>query len=84
MIGVCRGMQHINALFGGKISYSARFKVPRPRGTDHMARIVKTDRYIKVNNFHSDCVYLENLSTMFYPIVVDEENESLRHLYHRR
>ena len=77
VIGVCRGMQHINALFGGKISYSARFKVPRPRGTDHMARIVKTDRYIKVNNFHSDCVYLENLSTMFYPIVVDEENESV-------
>ena len=77
VIGVCRGMQQINALFGGKISYSARFKVPRPRGTDHMARIVKTDRYIKVNNFHSDCVYLENLSTMFYPIVVDEENESV-------
>ena len=77
VIGVCRGMQHINALFGGKICYSARFKVPRPRGIDHMARIVNTDRYVKVNNFHSDCVYLENLSTMFYPIVIDEENESV-------
>ena len=77
VIGVCRGMQHINALFGGKISYSARFKVPRPRGVDHLARIVNTDRYVKINNFHSDCVYLENMSTMFYPIVVDEENESV-------
>ncbi|MDD6405260.1 MAG: gamma-glutamyl-gamma-aminobutyrate hydrolase family protein [Clostridiales bacterium] len=77
IIGVCRGMQYLNALFGGKICYSARFKVPRPRGTDHMARIVKTDRYIKINNFHSDCVYLENLSTLFYPIVVDEDNGSV-------
>lgn len=77
VIGICRGMQHINALFGGKICYSARFKVPRPRGVDHMARIVNTDRYVKINNFHSDCVYVENLSTMFYPIVVDEDNESV-------
>ena len=77
IIGVCRGMQHLNALFGGKISYSARFKIPRPRGTYHMARVVGTDRYVKINNFHSDCVYVENLSTMFYPIVVDEENGSV-------
>jgi gamma-glutamyl-gamma-aminobutyrate hydrolase PuuD len=77
IIGVCRGMQHLNALFGGKISYSAPFVVPRPRGVDHMAKICKSDRYIKINNFHSDCVYLENLSTMFYPLVVDEENGSV-------
>ncbi len=77
IIGVCRGMQHLNALFGGKISYSAPFTVPRPRGIDHPARVVNSDKYIKVNNFHSDCVYLENLSTMFYPIVVDEENKTV-------
>lgn len=77
IIGVCRGMQHINALFGGKISYSAPFKVPRPRGVDHYVRIVNSDIRLKINNFHSDCVYLENLSTMFYPIVVDEENGSV-------
>ena len=77
IIGVCRGMQHLNALFGGKISYSAPFVVPRPRGVYHMAKICNSDRYIKINNFHSDCVYLENLSTMFYPLVVDEENGSV-------
>ena len=77
IIGVCRGMQHLNALLGGKISYSARFKIPRPSGTVLMARVVGTDRYVKINNFHSDCVYVENLSTMFYPIVVDEENGSV-------
>ncbi|MBP3327110.1 MAG: gamma-glutamyl-gamma-aminobutyrate hydrolase family protein [Coprococcus sp.] len=77
IIGVCRGMQHLNALFGGKISYSAPFKVARPRGVDHMVRIVNTDRYVKINNFHSDCIYPENLSTMFYPMAVDEENETI-------
>jgi putative glutamine amidotransferase len=74
IIGVCRGMQHLNALFGGKIAYSAPLGVPRPRGVDHMVKILNSDRYIKVNNFHSDCVFMENLSTMFYPIAVDEEN----------
>ncbi len=77
IIGVCRGMQHLNALFGGKISYSAPFTTPRPRGVDHMAKICNTDKYIKVNNFHSDCVYLENLSTMFYPLAIDEDNGSV-------
>ena len=43
----------------------------------NMAKICNSDRYIKINNFHSDCVYLENLSTMFYPLVVDEENGSV-------
>lgn len=77
IIGVCRGFQHLNALFGGKISYSAPMRVPRPRGADHMVKIVNSDRYIKVNNFHSDCVFVENLSTMFYPLAVDEDNKTV-------
>lgn len=74
IIGTCRGMQYINVLFGGRLFYHPKLKVKRPRGEDHRVLLVKENRHIYVNNYHKDCVFIENLAPVFTPVAIDEEN----------
>ena len=74
IIATCRGMQYLNVLFGGKLSYHPKLKVKRPRGEDHRVILVKENRQIYVNNYHADCIFEENLAPCFTPIAVDTEN----------
>lgn len=74
IIATCRGMQYINVLFGGKLSYHPDLPVKRPRGTDHKVKLLKEDRYITVNNFHQDIIFEGCLAPCFEPLAIDEEN----------
>ena len=74
IIATCRGMQYMNALFGGRISYHPRLKVKRPRGEDHKVLLVKENRQIYVNNYHADCIFQEDLAPCFTPVAIDTDN----------
>lgn len=73
VIGICRGMQYINCLFGGLISNSLGF---HPAGVDHEI-ITNNGHTCTINSFHNDGVLLPNLSKELVPISVDKENQSL-------
>ncbi|MGN0515029.1 MAG: gamma-glutamyl-gamma-aminobutyrate hydrolase family protein [Lachnospiraceae bacterium] len=74
IIATCRGMQYVNVLFGGKLHYHPELKVPHPRGKDHDVLMVEENRKIVVNNFHQDCVFMEDLAPCFTPVAVDTDN----------
>lgn len=74
IIATCRGMQYINVMFGGKLWYHPKLPVNRTRGVDHQVWLVKEQRNIWVNNYHSDCIYEEGLASCFEPLAIDREN----------
>ncbi|MCD8248945.1 MAG: gamma-glutamyl-gamma-aminobutyrate hydrolase family protein [Lachnospiraceae bacterium] len=74
IIATCRGMQYINVMFGGKLWYYPKLPVRRIRGVDHEVWLVKEQRNIWVNNYHSDCIYEEGLAPCFEPLAIDREN----------
>lgn len=74
IIAVCRGMQYMNVIFGGKLRYHPTLKVLRPRQLDHPVWLVKEDRMIDINNFHEDVICPEDLAPCFEPLAIDIEN----------
>jgi len=72
ILAICRGMQYLNGLWGGKISRLDALKVPRPIRTDHPVKIAGEEWL--VNQYHNDGIYLEDLAPGFTPLAVDEEN----------
>lgn len=74
IIATCRGMQYINVMFGGRLRYHPGLEVERVRGVDHQVWLVKEERNIWVNNYHSDCIYEEDLAPCFEPLAIDREN----------
>lgn len=82
IIGICRGMQFINGIFGGKISKLSNLKVKRPIGIDHSV-IVGNNHTINVNNFHNDGIIIDNLAKNFEMIALDHENRIVEAFYSR-
>ncbi|MBO4356280.1 MAG: gamma-glutamyl-gamma-aminobutyrate hydrolase family protein [Clostridia bacterium] len=77
VIATCRGMQYVNVLFGGKLSYHPNLMASRPRGVDHPVRLVKENRTIMVNNYHADVIFRKGLADCFTPVAIDEENDTV-------
>lgn len=74
IIATCRGMQYINYLFGGKLSYHPQLPQPRDRGVDHEVWLVKEERSIWANNYHKDVIFEKDLAPCFEPLALDREN----------
>jgi putative glutamine amidotransferase len=72
VLAICRGMQYVNVLLGGKVSVLSGLAVDRPVGEEHPIRMGET--VIMVNNYHNDGIYKSQLSTHLYPVGMDEEN----------
>ena len=81
VIAVCRGMQYMNVLFGGKLHYHPELKVERQRQMDHPVTLVKENRQIYINNFHEDIIYTGDLAPCFEPLAVDLENDVVEAFY---
>ena len=79
IIGICRGMQYINLLLGGKISENANLKIQRPNKVDHEVKI--NNDIIKVNNYHNDVLFYTDLSNELNPLAVDYENGTIEAFY---
>lgn len=74
IIATCRGMQYVNVLLGGKLSYHPELKEPHPRGKDHPVQLVNDNRTIMVNNYHNDCIFTQDLAPCLSPFAVDTDN----------
>jgi len=72
ILGICRGMQYINALLGGKISRLDRLVVERPIRVDHPVEVAG-ERWL-VNQFHNDDIFLADLAQKLEPLAMDREN----------
>ncbi|MBQ7324896.1 MAG: gamma-glutamyl-gamma-aminobutyrate hydrolase family protein [Clostridia bacterium] len=81
VIAICRGMQYMNVLFGGKLRYHPTLRVARPRQLDHPVKLVKENRTIHINNFHEDVIYTDDLAPCFEPLAVDVENDVVEAFY---
>lgn len=73
VVAICRGMQYVNGLMGGKLSHLKELRVPRPVGQEHS--IVLNGEEVMVNNYHNDGIYRRNLSPKLNAIGMDVENE---------
>lgn len=72
VLGICRGMQFINALSGGKTDKNFICQEKRNCGTDHI--IKSATETLKVNHYHNDFIRTENLAKGLTPLFFDGEN----------
>lgn len=77
VVGICRGMQKINAYYGGKTSSFNNLPVPRRIREEHSIKIVESGQVISVNNYHKDGLLAEDLGTGLKAVAVDEENGTI-------
>ena len=81
ILAICRGMQYVNGMFGGKISKLNGLNVDREIGKCH--EVYLGGRVIRVNNYHNDGVYLKNLASGFEVVAFDVENNVVEGFYSR-
>lgn len=72
ILAICRGMQYINALWGGKISRLDHLAVERPVRVDHPVEVAG-ETWL-VNQYHNDGILLEDLAEGLEPLAIDREN----------
>ena len=72
ILGICRGMQHLNVLWGGRLSRLDGLKAPRTIRVDHPVEVMGEEWL--VNQYHNDGILLEDLAPGLVPLAVDREN----------
>lgn len=72
LFGICRGMQRINAYFGGKETPITDYICP---GQEH--QIEAFNRVLRVNHYHSLEITLDNLGERLDPIAIDLAHRSV-------
>jgi gamma-glutamyl-gamma-aminobutyrate hydrolase PuuD len=84
ILGICRGMQYINGIFGGKVSKLDKLIEIRDVGVGKDHPISIGNGYMHVNNFHNDGIYEHNLAEEFDVVALDVENRVVESYYSKR
>ncbi len=79
IIAICRGMQYVNILLGGKISNLDSLKVQRFIGVDHKVYI--KDKALFVNNYHNYGIFKDDLADQLNVFAIDKENNVIEAFY---
>ena len=74
ILAICRGMQYINGILGGKVRKLINLKEQRPIRNDHPVMLCAQRKPIMVNNYHNDGIYREDLAAGLKIIALDETN----------
>lgn len=76
IIGICRGMQKINAFFGGKVSSFEHCEVLREIQKSHP---VKTNHgeLFSVNNYHNDGLFETDVAEGLVILAIDPDNKTV-------
>ena len=80
ILGICRGMQHLNGYFGGKVVKNYDYKSKRIPGDDHFITIKNLDKLCfdvgvtehKINHYHNDAITLDILADNFEVFAADK------------
>ncbi|MDR1475411.1 MAG: gamma-glutamyl-gamma-aminobutyrate hydrolase family protein [Holosporales bacterium] len=83
VLAICRGMQHVNGLLGGRVSVLHGLRAPRINGIDHNVRHLNGIE-ITVNHFHNCGIYQRNLAKSLKVIGLDVENDLVEAYYTHR
>lgn len=75
LLGICRGMQMINAFLGGKTSSFQECVVERRINEPHPVMI--DGQKFQVNNYHNDGLYVDDLAEGLKIIVIDPDNKTV-------
>lgn len=81
ILAICRGMQFLNGMFGGKVSKLNDLVRERPIGLDHKVWCEIWKREMKVNNFHNDGIKKQNLAEEFNILAQDQDNQIVEGFY---
>ena len=79
ILGICRGMQMLNSIFGGRVSSTENCAVERIISKSHPV-IIKGQEYI-VNNYHNDGVMVLDLADGFEVLAIDPDNKTVEAFY---
>lgn len=79
IIGICRGMQYINILLGGKLTKNANLTQERKNGSDHSVLI--NDKLYAVNNYHNDVIFKKDLASKLNILAEDTDNNTIEAFY---
>lgn len=79
ILAICRGFQYLNGILGGKVSRLSDLKQERPIRKDHEVQTKKGS--IKVNNFHNDGIFKENLAKNLFILALDTPNDIVEGYY---
>lgn len=75
LLGICRGMQMINAFLGGKISSFVDCTIERKIKVSHPV-VIDEQEYL-VNNYHNDGLFTDDLGEGLIAIATDLENKTV-------
>lgn len=89
ILGICRGMQMINVLFGGKLirNINKKSNIHAP-GTDHEINITFEEAKLLcgektiVNSFHNQAITTETLSPQLLIFALSQKDGFIEGLYH--
>lgn len=83
ILAICRGMEYMNAYFGGKITKFKTLKESRPIGKEHYI-LLGDGTKISVNNYHNDGVFKNDIAKEFEIIGLDVENDVVEAMYSQK
>lgn len=83
ILGICRGMEYMNAFLGGGLANLSNLKEKRPIGKEHLISF-GDETQICVNNYHNDGIYMNDLAKEYEIIGLDLENNIVEALYSRK
>jgi len=72
ILAICRGMQYINGLMGGKVSRLDAQKTPRTVRVDHPVEIAGEQWLI--NQYHDDGIFSSDLAPGLEILAMDQDN----------
>lgn len=82
LLGVCRGFQVLNVLFGGKLDKNISAKIGQNHaGIVHSVKI--NGKIIKVNSYHNHGILLSSLAPAF-KVLAETQNGLVEAFYHPR
>lgn len=84
ILGICRGMQKINAFFGGKIQTSQPFRELRPIRKNHIVELTESGESFSVNHYHGDGIFWNTLGGGLSPMAIDREAENIEAVKHKQ
>ncbi|MFW5795368.1 MAG: gamma-glutamyl-gamma-aminobutyrate hydrolase family protein [Bacillota bacterium] len=82
ILGICRGMQHLNCFFGGKLTGDYYYKKREP-GQPHKIYFNKGNNSLLkvINHYHNDAVEVEDVAKNFNILAFDDDYKTVEAIY---
>jgi gamma-glutamyl-gamma-aminobutyrate hydrolase PuuD len=83
VLGICRGMEHMNTHLGGNLSNLASLNIKHPVGQEHSIKLSSGEN-IYVNSFHNEGLLRDDLSPEFDIYGINIESTVIESIYSKK